>query len=263
MTIFRLDKNDIRFPSPRLAERDGILAVGGDLRPERLLIAYAMGIFPWFGPKDPLLWWSPDPRLVLFPDQMHISRRLRRIINRQTFAVSLDRAFPEVIRSCAAVHEQNDGGTWISKDMIRAYCRLHEAGWAHSVETWQCGELVGGLYGVAMGKCFFGESMFSRVSNASKVALAYLADYLNRFSFAVIDCQVTSLHLQRLGAVEIPRDFFLQILGENIKHPVTPGKWTLAPADSQTHLRNRSNRPHRDQQAVTLSKTITANISPK
>lgn len=227
MTVFLLDEDSLEFPPPALAEPNGLLAVGGDLRPERLLRAYQMGIFPWYSKDDPLLWWSPNPRLVLFPDHLHISRRLRRTINSPTFSVTMDSAFNKVIQQCASVHEANHGATWITEEMLAAYCRLHEMGWGHSVEIWQDEELVGGLYGLAIGSCFFGESMFSKASNASKVALAHLAEHLKNCGFAMIDCQVTTPHLQGLGAVEISRRIFLKKLSENIKTAGRQSRWRV------------------------------------
>ena len=194
---------------------------------ERLLLAYQNGIFPWFGDSEPILWWSPDPRLILFPDEIYISRSLRKILKKEVFQVTMDRVFQRVITECSQVRTDKDEPTWIGDDMIEAYCRLHGSGFAHSVETWYKGELVGGLYGVSLGKSFFGESMFARVSNASKVALAKLAAYLNRQSFRFIDCQVTTQHLIRMGAREISRNRFLAMLEDAVRFPTIKGKWTF------------------------------------
>jgi leucyl/phenylalanyl-tRNA--protein transferase len=215
----------IEFPPPHLASRDGLLAVGGDLRQERLILAYKMGIFPWFSDGDPILWWSPDPRLVLYPSEIKISKTLNKIIKKNVFNVTMDMAFDEVINQCAQARLQKKQGTWIVKDMIDAYCKLHKSGFAHSMEVWQQGELAGGLYGVSLGKCFFGESMFTRVSNASNVALVKLAKYLSELSFDLIDCQVATEHLIRFGAREIPRKLFLTQLETSLNAPTQRGNW--------------------------------------
>ncbi len=201
------------------------MAVGGDLSVDRLLVAYKNGIFPWFSEGEPILWWSPDPRLVLFPNEFKPSNSLRKIIRRSVFDITLDQAFPRVITECAQIRAEQDEATWIISDMIDAYCNLHDAGFAHSVETWQAGKLVGGLYGVSLGRCFFGESMFSRVSNASKVALFMLVDFLKSHAFDLIDCQVTTRHLISLGAREIPRDRFLKLLATSLQVPTLRGNW--------------------------------------
>jgi leucyl/phenylalanyl-tRNA--protein transferase len=202
-----------------------LLAVGGDLSPERLLLAYRMGIFPWYGKGLPILWWSPDPRLVLFPDELRISRSLRRVVAKGTFRVTVDRSFARVIAACARAPRRHDGGTWIVPEMEAAYGRLHDLGYAHSVETWLEDELVGGLYGVALGGVFFGESMFALRADASKVALVHLVERLRRQNFELIDCQVTTRHLRSLGAREIRRELFLEKLAEALETPFTPGSW--------------------------------------
>ena len=209
MTIPWLDHRD-PFPpvDEALIEPNGLLAAGGDLSPERLLDAYAHGIFPWFNEDDPVLWWSPDPRMILFPRELHVSRSLRRTIRSGRFSVTLDAAFEAVMAGCAAPRLHQDG-TWLTPAMMIAYGRLAQLGFAHSLETWEGGELVGGLYGVALGRVFYGESMFSLRSDASKVALAYLAWQLHRWRFALIDCQMSTGHLASLGAREIPRGDFL------------------------------------------------------
>ena len=209
-----------------LVEPNGLLAAGGDLSPERLLDAYGRGIFPWFSDEDPVLWWSPDPRMVLFVSEIHLSRTLRRAIRGGGFTVTLDRAFQAVMDGCAEPRRDQDG-TWISGDMLTAYTALARLGFAHSVEVWQDGELAGGLYGVAIGRMFFGESMFSRQTNASKVALAYLARQLEHWSFELIDCQMSTDHLASLGAREIPRAEFLQRIGRGTGLPPVPSPWTL------------------------------------
>ena len=224
MPVFLLS-DTIEFPTPHLASEDGLLAVGGDLSQERLLLAYRMGIFPWFSNNEPILWWSPDPRLVLYPHEIKISKTLRKIIKKDVFSVTMDIAFNEVINQCAQVRLKKNQGTWIVKDMIDAYCNLHESGFAHSVEVWQGGDLAGGLYGVSLGKCFFGESMFTRVSNASNIGLVKLLEHLKKLSFDMIDCQVATEHLTRFGARQIPRIRFLNQLEKSLKAPTIKGKW--------------------------------------
>lgn len=211
MPIFRLS-SEIFFPSPELAEKDGLLAVGGDLSEERLIAAYSMGIFPWYSEGYPILWWSPDPRLILLPEELKVSRSLRKITKKGTFNVTMNTAFEEVIRGCSEIDRKGQEGTWITEDMMEAYIRLHESGYAHSVESWHDGELVGGLYGVILGRAFFGESMFSRMSNASKVAFVTLVERLKELHFRLIDCQVTTEHLISLGARAVPRKIFLEML---------------------------------------------------
>jgi leucyl/phenylalanyl-tRNA--protein transferase len=215
----------IEFPPPHLASEDGLLAVGGDLSQKRLLLAYRMGIFPWFSNNEPILWWSPDPRLVLYPHEIKISKTLKKIIKKEVFKVTMDLAFNEVINQCAQVRMKKNQGTWIIEDIIEAYCQLHESGFAHSVEVWRQGELAGGLYGVSLGKCFFGESMFTRINNASNIALVKLVECLKKLSFDLIDCQVTTGHLIRFGAREIPRKLFLEQLEKSLKAPSIKGKW--------------------------------------
>ncbi|MEE8551834.1 MAG: leucyl/phenylalanyl-tRNA--protein transferase [Desulfobacterales bacterium] len=226
MPVFLLS-DKIAFPPPRLAPRDGLLAVGGDLSQKRLLLAYSMGIFPWFSDNEPIIWWSPDPRLVLYPRDVRVSRTLRKIIKKNMFHLTMDSAFDQVINQCAQTRLQNNEGTWLVKDMIDAYCKLHESGFAHSVEAWYNNKLVGGLYGVSLGRCFFGESMFAHFSNASNVALVRLVEYLNDLSFDMIDCQVTTDHLIRFGAREIPRIRFLEQLEKSLEKPTLRGKWSL------------------------------------
>ncbi len=226
MPVYQLTEYPV-FPTPDLAEEDGLLAVGGDLSPERLILAYKMGIFPWYSEGSPILWWSPDPRLILLPDELNVSRSLRQFIKKNLYTVTMDRAFEEVITSCARVHREKDGGTWITREMIDAYIELHRLGFAHSVETWFEDELVGGLYGVSLGGAFFGESMFTRMSNASKVAFVALVEQLKRWGFLMIDCQVTTEHLIRFGAKEIPRKEFLKLLRKALKMPTRRGPWNL------------------------------------
>jgi len=211
MPVFRLEQ-ELLFPPVELAEPDGLLAVGGDLSPERLILAYRQGIFPWFSEADPILWWAPDPRLVLFPEEFHLSRRLERTIRQQRFAVTVNRAFDRVIRECRDVRLERNEETWIDQRMVAAYWRLHRMGMAHSVECWQQERLAGGIYGVALGKVFFGESMFSRARDASKVALAHLCQLARDRGVALIDCQVTSRHLISLGARELPGRIFYPLV---------------------------------------------------
>jgi len=215
------------FPPADAANPDGLLAVGGDLSPERLLIAYQNGIFPWFGPHDPILWWSPDPRLVLYPDKLHVAKSLAKTLRQGRFRMTFDQAFAEVIRGCRDC--RRDSGTWIVPAMVNAYGRLHQMGFAHSVEAWDDQGLAGGLYGVSLGRCFFGESMFSRRPNASKAALVHLVGFLKRLGFGLIDCQVSSDHLRGLGAREIPRDLFLVQLRQLLAQPGPAAPWSLDP----------------------------------
>ncbi|HEX5108454.1 MAG TPA: leucyl/phenylalanyl-tRNA--protein transferase [Vicinamibacterales bacterium] len=224
-----LGKND-PFPPVQLAltEPNGLLAAGADLSPSRLLDAYARGIFPWFSDGDPLLWWSPDPRMVLFLDELHMTRSLRRVVRSGRFLVTLDEAFPDVIAGCAAPREGQDG-TWITPAMRDAYESLATMGYAHSVETWLNGELAGGLYGVAVGRMFFGESMFARQTDASKVALVHLVRQLQRWDFQLIDCQMSTAHLASLGAREIPRTQFIREVGRLVRQPTTRGRWSIEP----------------------------------
>ncbi len=202
-----------------------MLAVGGDLSEKRLLLAYSMGIFPWFSDEDPVMWWSPDPRLVLYPEEIRVSKSLKKIIKKGLFHVTMDMAFEQVITSCAQIRLQNNERTWIVKDMIDAYCKLHESGFAHSVEVWYEGKPAGGLYGVSLGKCFFGESMFTRISNASKVAFVALAEHLEALSFDIIDCQFATEHLIRFGARQIPRNHFLKQLEKSLKKKEVNQAW--------------------------------------
>lgn len=233
MSIPWLHPQHYHFPDPAnaLEEPNGLLAAGGDLAPDRILAAYRQGIFPWFNPGDPILWWSPSPRTVIFPDQLHISKSLRKALRQGIYGVTFDQRFTDVIRACAAPRDYTDG-TWISEEIIAGYTDLHRRGFAHSVEVWRGDELVGGLYGIALGKIFFGESMFSRADNASKVGFAHLVQQLILWNFQMIDCQVANDHLFSLGAVEIERAAFAQFLLEFAHLPNTyPRHWsTLAPA---------------------------------
>lgn len=224
MTVYRLIE-DLIFPSPEDAEPDGLLAVGGDLSSQRLLLAYAMGIFPWYSEGQPILWWSPDPRLILEPDEFHVSRRFAQLLRRGTFRVTFDQDFLSVIRACASIDRPGQKGTWITQAMEEAYIELHDLGFAHSVESWTENRLVGGVYGVSLGRAFFGESMFSRVSNASKVAMAGLVQRLDSWGFHFLDAQVTTRHMQSLGAKEVSRAAFLARLERALEYPTRRGNW--------------------------------------
>jgi leucyl/phenylalanyl-tRNA--protein transferase len=223
MPIFALNEQII-FPPVNLAERSGILAVGGDLSPERLIEAYRRGIFPWYSEGDPIIWWSPDPRFVLFPAETYISKTMRQVLRRKVFEVSFDRDFRAVMRGCQGPRKR-EKGTWITEEMMEAYIRLHESGIAHSIATWQHGELMGGLYGISLGRCFFGESMFTRVSNASKAAFITLSMRLRELGFVIIDCQVYTSHLESLGARHITRDEYIAILEEGLMYETIQGSW--------------------------------------
>ncbi len=225
MPIYMLS-DALVFPPPELAGEGGLLAVGGDLSPERILTAYKAGIFPWFGENDPILWWSPDPRMVLYPARLHVSRSLRRIINKGSFTVTMDTEFDTIIENCARTRVDSGEGTWITEAMEEAYKRLNRMGFAHSVETWLDGEIVGGLYGVSLGRCFFGESMYWLEPNASKIALYHLVKFLEAGRFAFIDCQVYSEHMYRLGAREIPRRRFVAELKAALEEETMRGRWS-------------------------------------
>jgi leucyl/phenylalanyl-tRNA---protein transferase len=216
-----------------LARPNGLLAAGGDLSPERLLAGYRRGIFPWFAENDPILWWSPDPRMVLFPEELKVSRSLAKAIRNRPYEVGFDGAFREVIAACAAPRD-GANGTWITEPMRDAYERLHRLGHAHSVEVRIDGELAGGLYGVALGRVFFGESMFTRARDASKIALVALVERCKRESIALIDCQMHTPHLESLGAREIPRRDFARLLQELVDYARAPGSWSGADAPIET-----------------------------
>jgi leucyl/phenylalanyl-tRNA---protein transferase len=215
------------FPPPDYADPSGLIAVGGDLSHERLLEAYRVGIFPWYSDDQPILWWSPDPRFVLELNEFKPSRSLRRTLRRNIFQVTFDRYFEEVITACAAVPREGQSGTWITPEMRDAYIRLYGLGYAHSVEAWYANKLVGGLYGVSLGKAFFGESMFHYKTDASKVALAVLVEKLKSWGFHFIDSQMTTDHMQRLGAKEMSRRIFLKKLQSALRHSTKRGKWRV------------------------------------
>jgi leucyl/phenylalanyl-tRNA--protein transferase len=226
MPVYRLGP-ELVFPDPEESEPEGLLAVGGDLAPQRLLLAYASGIFPWYAEGQPILWHSPDPRAVLVPSALHVSRSLDKTLRRRKFEVRLDTAFADVIRACAEVPRRGEEGTWITNDMIRAYERLYESGYAHSAEAWENDRLVGGVYGVSLGGAFFGESMFTRRSDASKVAFTVLMRQLERWHFDFLDCQMRTPHLERMGAVLWPRKAFLAALARSVVRETRCGRWRL------------------------------------
>lgn len=224
MPVFVLT-DELSFPPPTLANSDGILAVGGDLQTERLLLAYQSGIFPWYSSGEPIIWWSPDPRFVLYPHELRVAKSMRPVFNRREFFVTYDQHFSAVIDACKRIKRPGQQGTWITPEMRNAYLKLHKMGFAHSVEVWRENDLVGGLYGVSLGKSFFGESMFSRVSNASKVGFITLVQDLQDKDFALVDCQVYTKHLAQFGAQLIPRKDFLTQLNVSLAAPSLVGHW--------------------------------------
>jgi len=226
MPIYLLT-DDIIFPPVNMATPEGLLAVGGDLSLRRLLLAYQSGIFPWYSDDGPILWWSPDPRLVLYLSELKVSHSLKKTIRKAHYKVTMDMHFQQVIESCAQTRKKSGQGTWITADMVKAYTHLHKMGYAHSVETWYQNEIVGGLYGVSLGRCFFGESMFSTMTDASKVALVYLRDYLQDRKFDIIDCQMPTDHLIRMGARTITRSVFISQINLSLQHPTPKGPWRL------------------------------------
>ncbi len=228
MTVYLLNADVNAFPSPELADENGLLAVGGDLRPERLLAAYRRGIFPWFGEGLPILWHSPDPRFVLTPQTIHVPKSLRKAMKRGLFEIRYDTAFPAVIDACKRTPRPGQDGTWITADMREAYVALHRMGYAHSAEAFADGALVGGLYGVSLGSAFFGESMFAHAPEASKVAFVTLVERLGGWGFTLVDCQVETEHLARFGAEPWPRRRFLRELALALEAPTRQGPWTDA-----------------------------------
>ena len=224
MPIYLLT-DKLNFPPVEGAE-DGIVAIGGDLSPERLLLAYQKGIFPWYSDDEPIIWHSPEDRFVLLPDELHISKSMQRVLNSDRFKVTFDMDFPFVIQQCANIDRKEQDGTWITGEMIKAYTELYYLGFAHSVEVWLDDKIVGGVYGVSIGKCFFAESMFHTVSNASKFALIKLVEFLKKHDFLFIDAQVFTEHVTTLGAKEIPRSEFIQMLQRGLKSDNLIGKWT-------------------------------------
>jgi len=226
MPVFWLT-DELAFPNPRFTGEEGILAVGGDLSIERLLIAYKIGLFPWFNPEDPILWWCPDPRFVVFPNEIKVSKSMRPYFNQKKYTVTFDTAFKEVILGCQKTPRKGQtGDTWLTNEMMASYVKLHEIGLCHSVEVWKGSELVGGLYGISLGKCFFGESMFSWASNASKVGFITLVRELEKKNFWLVDCQQGTDHLISLGARGISRDIFLDLMSKNEKETTIKGPWT-------------------------------------
>jgi len=228
MPVFRIP-DDLIFPDPALAEEDGLLGLGGDLSPERLLLAYGNGIFPWFGKGEPIMWWSPEPRCVLYPERLKVSTSLRQAIRKGGYEVRFDTCFADVIGHCSATKRKGQRGTWITKQMVEAYIRLHELGYAHSTEVFMDGELAGGLYGVSIGMTYSGESMFHLRPEASKIALYHLVQRLKEWKFPLIDCQVTNPHLLSLGAEEMPRQEFLRHVVKYREKKGHAGKWGREP----------------------------------
>jgi leucyl/phenylalanyl-tRNA--protein transferase len=226
MPLFKLT-DELIFPNPEISLQDGLLAVGGDLSVERLLLAYKNGIFPWYDDQSPILWWSPNPRMVLFPKKLKVSKSLWQVIRQKKFEVKVDENFASVIKNCAAMPRADQPGTWITDEMMQAYIDLHQNGYAHSFETYFDGELVGGLYGVSLGRVFFGESMFHKMSDASKVALYYLTEKVKSWKFLIIDAQQDTPHMRRMGAKTIPRKDFLELLDESSQYRTYKGKWSL------------------------------------
>ena len=226
MPVFALPDEHI-FPDPRLAREDGLLAVGGDLHPRRLLLGYTMGIFPWYNEGQPILWHSPDPRFVLLPDELRVQRSLRKVIRRQPYRLTMDRDFASVIDRCARTPRPGQGGTWITNELREGYLRLFKMGLAHSVEAWEDDRLVGGLYGVGLGDVYFGESMFALAPDESKIAFTTLVVQLRRWGFTLIDSQVYTDHLHRFGAQEIPRERYLQLLTPAVRAPWRKGRWAF------------------------------------
>jgi leucyl/phenylalanyl-tRNA---protein transferase len=227
MPVFRLDNREIAFPPAHLAERSGLLAIGGDLSSERLVLAYQNGIFPWFEEDEHIFWYSPDPRCVLFPNELVVHKSMRSIFNQHKFRYTLDTAFEAVMRACGSTPRPGQDGSWISERFVEGYVRLHELGIAHSMEVWQDEVLVGGLYGIALGKVFYGESMFAHVTNASKAGFIQMVKYLQQADFQLVDCQQETAHLLSLGARNISRDLFLEYLERNHYERTVQRKWNL------------------------------------
>jgi leucyl/phenylalanyl-tRNA---protein transferase len=225
MPVYQLS-DDLIFPAAEHANSDGLLAIGGDLSPARLLLAYERGIFPWYNKNEPILWWSPDPRFILHLDKLHISKSMKKLLKKNVYQITFDTAFEDVVKNCSTIKRTHQKGTWITKEMITAYKNLHDMGAAHSAEAWCNGELCGGIYGVSLGGCFFGESMFSKKDNASKFAIIKLIEKLKKNKFAILDCQIYSDHLKSLGAEEVPRTEFLQTLKTELLKKSIHGSWT-------------------------------------
>ena len=227
MTVYYLGNEPI-FPPVEESDPDGILAVGGDLSPRRLIEAYTHGIFPWYSSNTPIIWWSPDPRFVIYPSEVKVSKSMHQVLKRKIFDIRFDTSFREVITACSG-KRKHEKGTWIVPEMIEAYVNLHKSGLAHSIEAWHEDKLAGGLYGVSIGGIFFGESMFSRENNASKAAFIVLASNLQRLGFDLIDSQVHTNHMESLGALEIERSLFLKIVTESVKRETISGNWGVNP----------------------------------
>lgn len=236
--MYRLS-DDLVFPPAERADRSGLLAIGGDARPERLILAYSLGIFPWPHRGYPLLWFSPDPRFVISLDEVHLHKSLKKAIKRAPFQIRFDTAFERVMEACSTAPRPGQDGTWITRELIDGYVHLHALGYAHSIEAWDGDELVGGLYGVSLGRAFFGESMFARADDASKIAFATLVAHLRSWGFSFVDCQVHTDHLSRFGAVEIPRRAYLTLLREALTSAPRRGRWdaTLTPDQVLATLR--------------------------
>ena len=224
MPVYALT-DELIFPNPELANDIGLLAVGGDLSIKRLLLAYSNGIFPWYSEDDPIMWWSPDPRMVLFPEKLKISKSLSQTLKNKNYEVRFDSNFEEVIENCSKTMRKGQDGTWITEEMKNAYIQLHESGYAHSVETYINGKLAGGLYGISLGRAFFGESMFYKESGASKIAFCFLVERVKEWDFYFIDTQVETQHLKSLGAINISRKEFLPLLNKTLNYPTIKGKW--------------------------------------
>ena len=234
MPIFRLG-DEVIFPPVDLTSGSGVLAIGGDLSPDRLIEAYRQGIFPWYSEGDPIIWWAPDPRFILFLEELMVSRSMMKVLRRGTFRITYDHKFREVVLSCQRLRRKQKG-TWITDDMLEAYCTLHELGIAHSAEAWHGGKLVGGIYGISLGRCFFGESMFSLMSNASKAALIDLVCKLKELKFEFLDCQVYTAHLESQGARFISRHEFIGLLKSGLQHETVQGNWDSMPEFSKVSL---------------------------
>lgn len=225
MPVFSIPKDEIIFPHPSLANEEGLLGIGGDLTPERLLLAYRNGIFPWYNVNEPIMWWCLTPRLVLYPEQIIISKSMKQLMHRHEYRITVDQCFEKVMSHCRSVKREGQKGSWIHYDILEAYSRMHELGIAHSVEVWHDDNLVGGLYGLAIGKMFCGESMFAEVSNASKLALIHLCQLLPQKGITLIDCQQETQHLKSMGAVVLSADDFFSFLEKNKNEELGMGKW--------------------------------------
>jgi leucyl/phenylalanyl-tRNA--protein transferase len=228
MPVYRIPR-DLLFPDPAEAEPSGLIGVGGDLEPKRLILGYQCGLFPWYAEGQPILWWSPDPRMVLQTAEFHVPRSLAKVVRRGDYRITLDTSFDRVLRACAATPRPGQDGTWLTREMEAAYLQMHELGYAHSCEAWRGDELVGGLYGVSIGGFFSGESMFAHAPDASKVAFVHLIEQLSRWGYPLIDCQVHTAHLERFGAREIPRADYLDALPALFDRPHRPGPWSFDP----------------------------------